>query len=131
MYEQYSLNCGRSKECDLALTGCNDGQPDRHASIANIVSDKSNENEDCTVHYNNWQVVDECFELEAKYKITDYLGAGAYGVVCAALDCQNNRAVAIKKCKRIFQSRTMAKRTLREMRILRLLHHSNVIKFIF
>ena len=36
--------------------------------------------------------------------------------------------VAIKKCKHIFQSRTLAKRTLREVRLLRLLDHENIIK---
>ena len=76
--------------------------------------------------YNKWQVVDECFELHHRYNIVDYLGAGAYGVVCSAFDKVANRMVAIKKCKKIFQSRTMAKRTLRELRILRLLDHENV-----
>jgi serine/threonine protein kinase len=48
-------------------------------------------------------------------------------VVCAALDKQKEQYVAIKKCKKIFHSRTMAKRALREIRILRLLDHENVI----
>ena len=38
--------------------------------------------------------------------------------------------MGIKKYKKIFQSRTMAKRTLRELRLLRLLNHSNVISLI-
>lgn len=57
-----------------------------------------------------------------------YLGAGAYGVVCAAQDTTENCVVAIKKCKKIFQSRTLAKRTLRELRLLRLLDHENIVK---
>ena len=55
-------------------------------------------------------------------------GAGAYGVVCAAQDSTENNVVAIKKCKKIFQSRTLAKRTLRELRLLRLFEHENVVK---
>ena len=47
--------------------------------------------------------------------------------MCAALDKKKNEYVAIKKCKKIFHSRTMAKRALREVRILRLLDHENVI----
>jgi serine/threonine protein kinase len=43
------------------------------------------------------------------------------------LDKQKEEYVAIKKCKKIFHSRTMAKRALREIRILRLLDHENVI----
>lgn len=75
-----------------------------------------------------WSVLGERFELDEKYKVVDYLGAGAYGVVCAARDEELGKVVAIKKCKHIFQSRTLAKRTLREIRLLRLLDHDNVIK---
>jgi len=56
--------------------------------------------------------------------------------VCAA-SCsdlnENNEpsVVAIKKCKSIFSSKTLAKRTLREARLLRLLNnHPNIIKLI-
>jgi serine/threonine protein kinase len=76
-----------------------------------------------------WHVMGEAFDLPSYYKVIDYLGAGAYGVVCAAEDCsQDNRMYAIKKCKKIFQSRTLAKRTLRELRLLRLFEHENIIK---
>ena len=80
-----------------------------------------------TVHTRAWQVQGEKFELDERYKVTEYLGAGAYGVVCAAEDVKSNHTVAIKKCKKIFQSRTLAKRTLRELRLLRLLRHENII----
>lgn len=76
---------------------------------------------------NSWQVMGEPFDLESRYKVYEYLGSGAYGVVCAAHDSLNQRVVAIKKCKKVFQSRTLAKRTLREIRLLRLLRHENVI----
>ena len=59
--------------------------------------------------------MNESFDLDARFKVTDYLGAGAYGVVCAAEDSRDKCNVAIKKCKKIFQSRTLAKRTLRGM----------------
>ena len=53
----------------------------------------------------------------------------AEGVVCAAQEIsESNSMVAIKKCKKIFQSRTLAKRTLRELRLLRLFEHTNIIK---
>ena len=70
----------------------------------------------------------ETFALESRFKVTDYLGAGAYGVVCAAHDEVTDSAVAIKKCKKIFHSRTLAKRTLREIRLLRLFDHDNIIR---
>jgi serine/threonine protein kinase len=89
----------------------------------------------------------ESFELIDKYVVVDYLGSGAYGCVCAALDvssgctggvpadyppanpsgARTDTMVAIKKCKLIFQSRTLAKRTLREIRLLRHLSHPNII----
>ncbi len=75
-----------------------------------------------------WQVMGESFELENRYKIVDYLGSGAYGVVCAVHDNVENNVVAIKKCKKIFQSRTLAKRTLREVRLLRMFNHDNIVK---
>ena len=75
-----------------------------------------------------WQVMGENFELESKFKVIDYLGAGAYGMVCAVQDSDDGNVVAIKKCKKIFQSRTLAKRTLREMRLLRQFSHENIIK---
>lgn len=69
----------------------------------------------------------ECFDLGDRFQPIDFLGSGAYGVVCAAYDIEEGCTVAVKKCKNIFQSRTLAKRTLREMRLLRQLHHQNVI----
>ena len=68
---------------------------------------------------NKWCIMGETFELPDRFKVTEYLGAGAYGVVCAAWDKKNQKLIAIKKCKNIFQTRTLARRTLREMRLLR------------
>lgn len=77
---------------------------------------------------NTWQVMGELFELNSRYRVVDYLGAGAYGVVCAVHDSKCDRIFAIKKCKKIFHSRTLAKRTLRELRLLRLFHNENIVK---
>ena len=37
-------------------------------------------------------------------------------------------SIQSQKCRKIFQSRTLARRTLRELRLLRLLNHQNIIK---
>ena len=79
---------------------------------------------------NCWQVMGESFELESKYKVIEYLGAGAYGIVCASHDVNENNMYAIKKMKKIFLSRTLAKRTLRELRLLRILKHENVVTLV-
>ena len=78
-----------------------------------------------------WSVMGEHFELPARYQISDYLGAGAYGVVASAIDSSKHLSkcsIAIKKCKKIFQSRALVKRALREIRLLRVLNHDNVVQ---
>ncbi|KAJ1405777.1 kinase-like domain-containing protein [Ochromonadaceae sp. CCMP2298] len=75
----------------------------------------------------SWHVMGEIFELEPRYKVVDYLGSGAYGTVCAVRDSTADHTVAIKKCKKIFSSRTLAKRTLREIRLLRMFSHENIV----
>lgn len=60
----------------------------------------------------------------------DVVGRGAYGVVCAARDDAappGEELVAIKKIHNAFEHAVYTKRTLREIRLLRLLSHENVI----
>lgn len=58
------------------------------------------------------------------------VGQGAYGVVVAAKDHSstdvNSKLVAIKKIEKAFEHKIFTKRTLRELKILRLLKHENV-----
>ncbi|CAJ0959367.1 unnamed protein product, partial [Mesorhabditis belari] len=58
------------------------------------------------------------------------LGEGAYGVVCTAEYRSTGERVAIKKFCRPFQSTIHAKRTFRELKLLRTLNHDNVIDMI-
>jgi serine/threonine protein kinase len=78
-----------------------------------------------------WSVYDTKFKLENRYEIIDALGSGAYGTVVAAEDLKHKEGrpniVAIKKIERAFEHPLFTKRTLRELRILRLLSHENVI----
>lgn len=69
------------------------------------------------------------FEIEDKYDIIDSVGQGAYGIVVAARDKtkQNEEVVAIKKIEKAFEHKIFTKRTLRELKILRLLQHENII----
>jgi mitogen-activated protein kinase 1/3 len=59
------------------------------------------------------------------------VGSGAYGCVIQAEDKQakneKEKFVAIKKIERAFEHRLYAKRTLRELKILRLIKHENVL----
>jgi len=71
------------------------------------------------------------FEVPRNYSVNEAVGQGAYGVVCSAVYLgqggEENRPVAIKKIENAFEHLTYAKRTLRELRILRHLHHENLI----
>ena len=66
-----------------------------------------------------------------RYALIDIVGRGAYGVVCAARDelggNGNESLVAIKKINNAFEHAVYTKRTLREIRLLRLLKHENII----
>jgi serine/threonine protein kinase len=60
----------------------------------------------------------------------DPVGSGAYGVVVAAKDKaedDQNNLVAIKKIEKAFEHKVFALRTLRELKIMRLLDHDNVL----
>ena len=59
------------------------------------------------------------------------VGQGAYGIVVAAKDkeaiTEGEELVAIKKIDKAFEHKIFAKRTLRELRLLKLLKHENII----
>ncbi|CAI5448267.1 unnamed protein product [Caenorhabditis angaria] len=55
------------------------------------------------------------------------IGTGAYGTVCAAECTRTGKKVAIKKFNRPFQSIIHARRTYRELRLLRCMKHENII----
>lgn len=59
------------------------------------------------------------------------VGQGAYGIVVAAKDkeakTEGKDLVAIKKIDKAFEHKIFAKRTLRELRLLKLLKHENII----
>eukprot|EP00191_Tetraselmis_sp_GSL018_P014497 CAMPEP_0177583704 /NCGR_PEP_ID=MMETSP0419_2-20121207/3467_1 /TAXON_ID=582737 /ORGANISM="Tetraselmis sp., Strain GSL018" /LENGTH=393 /DNA_ID=CAMNT_0019073119 /DNA_START=567 /DNA_END=1748 /DNA_ORIENTATION=- len=67
------------------------------------------------------------FEIDEKYHPIKAVGKGAYGVVCSAKNTETNEKVAIKKIGNAFENLTDARRTLREIRLLRYLRHENII----
>ena len=77
-----------------------------------------------------WKVLGSRFELPEKFEIIDPVGSGAYGVVVAAKDNEEeseNNLVAIKKIEKAFEHKGFTLRTLRELKIMRLLNHENVL----
>ena len=69
------------------------------------------------------------WEIPERYQMLSPVGAGAYGQVCSALDVKSADSikVAIKKIARPFQSAIHAKRTYREIRMLKHMNHENII----
>ncbi|URD96319.1 mitogen-activated protein kinase [Musa troglodytarum] len=78
--------------------------------------------------YVQYNVYGNLFEVTAKYvPPLRPIGRGAYGIVCAAANSQTHEEVAIKKIGNAFDNRIDAKRTLREIKLLRHMDHENVI----
>lgn len=67
------------------------------------------------------------FEIDQHYQPIKAIGKGAYGVVCSAKNLATNEKVAIKKIANAFENLTDARRTLREIKLLRHLRHENII----
>jgi mitogen-activated protein kinase 1/3 len=61
------------------------------------------------------------------YSYVRYLGGGSYGFVCAADHKASGQRVAIKKIKNIWNNLLDTKRILREIHILRHMHHRCLI----
>uniref|UniRef100_A0A7S0VBZ4 Mitogen-activated protein kinase n=1 Tax=Polytomella parva TaxID=51329 RepID=A0A7S0VBZ4_9CHLO len=78
--------------------------------------------------FNQFLVCGSLFECPAFYQPIKPIGKGAYGVVCSAKNLQNAEKVAIKKIANAFDSLINAKRTLREIKLLKHLNHENVIQ---
>lgn len=68
------------------------------------------------------------FYLDRRYNIIDTIGSGAYGVVVSARDMLTGENLAIKKIEKAFEHAVYTKRTLRELKILRLLNNENVMR---
>src|SRR5689334_1031420 len=75
--------------------------------------------------------------ITSAYQNNNYcslVGQGAYGMVVAARDKRvkegEGQMIAIKKIEKAFEHKIFTKRTLRELKILRLLNHENVSDYI-
>ena len=72
-----------------------------------------------------WEVCGNKFEIDSQYEIIEAMGQGAYGIVVAARDNAaedpEDNLVAIKKIEKAFDHKLFMQRTLRELKLLRLL----------
>lgn len=67
------------------------------------------------------------WEIPRRYENLQMLGSGAYGLVCSAFDRSRQMNIAIKKISTPFQTPIHAKRTYRELKLLKHMKHDNVI----
>eukprot|EP00245_Coleochaete_scutata_P009391 TRINITY_DN3079_c0_g1_i1.p1 TRINITY_DN3079_c0_g1~~TRINITY_DN3079_c0_g1_i1.p1 ORF type:complete len:381 (+),score=69.68 TRINITY_DN3079_c0_g1_i1:142-1284(+) len=78
--------------------------------------------------YVQYTIFNNTFEVPAKYvPPIRPIGRGSYGYVCSAVNVESGEEVAIKKIGCAFENRVDAKRTLREIKLLRHIDHENVI----
>ncbi|KAJ7975210.1 Mitogen-activated protein kinase [Quillaja saponaria] len=64
----------------------------------------------------------------SRYQIQEVVGKGSYGVVGSAVDTHTGEKVAIKKINDVFEHVSDATRILREIKLLRLLRHPDVVE---
>ena len=82
----------------------------------------------CSIYSRPNKVLGSNFNIDSRYKIIDPVGSGAYGIVVAAVDTKTGRMVAIKKVEKAFEHKIYTKRTLREIKVARLMDHDNLLK---
>lgn len=73
------------------------------------------------------QIFGTTFEITSRYSDLQPVGMGAFGLVCSARDQLTSQNVAIKKIMKPFSTPVLAKRTYRELKLLKHLRHENVI----
>ncbi|KER23908.1 kinase domain protein [Opisthorchis viverrini] len=73
---------------------------------------------------------DSRFVIPMRYSNLTPIGSGAQGYVVSAYDLVLQQEVAIKKLARPFQNVTQAKRAYRELVLMRLVNHKNIISLL-
>lgn len=73
------------------------------------------------------QMFGTVFQITKRYVDLNPVGMGAFGLVCSALDTYTKQQVAIKKIMKPFSTTLLAKRTYRELKLLKHLRHENLI----
>ncbi|XP_057770496.1 mitogen-activated protein kinase 9-like isoform X1 [Salvia miltiorrhiza] len=64
----------------------------------------------------------------SRYQVQEVIGKGSYGVVGSAIDTHTGERVAIKKINDVFEHVSDATRILREIKLLRLLRHPDIVE---
>lgn len=98
----------------------------RSGSIGKFSVSKTNG--PCAIYKKTTKIGNVVFNLDTRYEIGEILGTGAYGTVIAVTDTTTGEKLAVKKIEKAFEHPTYTKRTLREMKIMRLMkNHENIL----
>jgi len=81
-------------------------------------------------HRSTYRVENAKFELDQRYKVKRPVGEGAFGVIVSAQDMKTGDMVAIKKLRRVFDTPSISRRTIREVKLLRHLCHENIVSLV-
>ncbi|KAE8313694.1 kinase-like domain-containing protein [Aspergillus transmontanensis] len=73
------------------------------------------------------EILGTTFETTSRYANVQPVGLGAFGLVCSAYDKITQQHVAVKKMMNPFANASIAKRTYREVKLLKQLRHENLI----
>mmetsp|Transcript_17989 Transcript_17989/g.42016 ORF Transcript_17989/g.42016 Transcript_17989/m.42016 type:complete len:443 (+) Transcript_17989:93-1421(+) len=68
------------------------------------------------------------WKIPSQYEVRQIIGNGSYGSVCEAYDSNQKKLVAIKRVAHMFEDLIDCKRILREIAILSMLNHDNIVK---
>ncbi|KAJ5973227.1 Mitogen-activated protein kinase hog1 [Penicillium waksmanii] len=77
--------------------------------------------------FNTSQVMGVTFEITSRYTEPQAVELDAAGLVCSAEDQILHNVVAVRKVTKPFCSSVLAKRALREIKLLRYLRHENIV----
>jgi p38 MAP kinase len=83
-----------------------------------------------TSFFNEYMIENTAWKVPEKYYDLKSIGSGGFGAVCSAIDKNINELVVIKKLTRPFESKQHAKRTNREIILLKHVSHQNVIQLL-
>ena len=107
------------------------GSKPKYEKVPSTISEHYSRYRNSKVHLKKTTILNSVFEVDSKYEVLEPLGQGAYGLVASARDKTTSKneggKIAIKKIEKSFEHRVFAKRTLRELKILRCLQHENII----
>ncbi|KAK9447149.1 kinase-like domain-containing protein [Limtongia smithiae] len=72
------------------------------------------------IERHTYRVLNQDFTIDRRFRVVKELGQGAYGIVCAAryAEADQSVGVAIKKVTNVFSKKILAKRALRELKLL-------------